>query len=172
LLSLSEFREEFKEDMVRVLNNRETAKWLLSPPFPYSEKDADEFLSRYKNDENSLNMNFAIVNEGKFIGGIGLKLKSEEYAEVGFYIDELQRNKGYCSDALIKILDYAFGKLDIPVIKAEVFEGNTASERVLSKCGFKFEKDSEQAERLGVTYNTKLFKIEKAEFIHRNTKKI
>ena len=172
MLSISEFREEFKEEMIRVLNNRETAKWLLSPPFPYSEKDADEFLSRYKNEENSLTRNFAIVKDGKFIGGIGLKLKSEEYAEVGFYIDESQRNKGYCSDALIKILEYGFGKLNLPVIKAEVFEGNTASERVLSKCGFKFEKESEQAERLGVTYNTKLFKIEKAEFIQRITKKI
>lgn len=172
MISLSEFKEEFKEDMIRVLNNRDTAKWLLSPPFPYSEKDADEFLSRYKNDENSLNRNFAIVNDGKFIGGIGLKLKSEEFAEVGFYIDESERNKGYCSDAILKILEYAFNKLNQPVIKAEVFEGNSASERVLHKCGFKFEKDSEKAERLGITYNTKLFKIERAEFIQHKTQKI
>ncbi|HAY33698.1 MAG TPA: GNAT family N-acetyltransferase [Ignavibacteria bacterium] len=164
MLIISEFKEEFKEDMVRVLNNRETAKWLLSPPFPYSEKDADDFLRGYKNDKNSLNRNFAIVKDGKFIGGIGLKLKSVDYAEVGFYIDELQRNKGYCSEALIKILEYGFEKLNLPAIKAEVFEGNSASERVLSKCGFRYEKESEQAVRLGVTYNTKLFKIEKAEF--------
>ena len=59
--------------------------------------------------------------------------------ETGYWIGEPYWGKGFATEALNKVLDFAFDELQIVRVQAFVFEGNTASERVLEKCGFKQE---------------------------------
>jgi len=58
---------------------------------------------------------------------------------VGYWLGEEYRGNGYASEALNKILDFGFNKLNLQRIHAHVFEENIASEKLLLKCGFEFE---------------------------------
>ena len=43
------------------------------------------------------------------------------------------------TEVLQAILNYAFNEIELNRIQADVFDGNIASERVLTKCGMQFE---------------------------------
>lgn len=48
-------------------------------------------------------------------------------------------NKGIMTEVLRAVLAYAFHKIGLNRVQAEVFAGNTASEHVLLKCGMQYE---------------------------------
>lgn len=50
-----------------------------------------------------------------------------------------ERNKGYCTEAVIIMVDYLFLSKDIVRIQAETLLKNLASQKVLEKAGFKKE---------------------------------
>lgn len=55
--------------------------------------------------------------------------------EVGYYIDAPYRRKGYMTEALIEIINWAFSNPCIKYIKARTAKDNFASQRVLQKAG-------------------------------------
>lgn len=57
-------------------------------------------------------------------------------AEIGYFIGEPYWNKGIVTTAVNLITEYGFKQLGIIRIHTGVFEYNTASMRVLEKCGF------------------------------------
>jgi RimJ/RimL family protein N-acetyltransferase len=57
-------------------------------------------------------------------------------AEMGYCIDERLWGKGVCTAAAKLACQYAFDESDILRVFAELFACNTASCRVLEKCGF------------------------------------
>lgn len=69
------------------------------------------------------------------IGGIGFKGgPANGTIEIGYGIAESARGHGYATDAVRALLQLVTGQ-DLSVI-AETEPGNTASERVLQRCGF------------------------------------
>ncbi|ANU09480.1 alanine acetyltransferase [Planococcus antarcticus DSM 14505] len=57
-------------------------------------------------------------------------------AVVGYALDKRYNNKGYTTESVKLIVDYAFQKLALHRIEAGVMPGNDASIRVLEKAGF------------------------------------
>lgn len=91
---------------------------------------------------------FAIDYNGEYVGNIGLHPGSDVYrksAEIGYFLGEPYWNKGIMTEAVKKIVEYGFANLDIVRIHTGIFEYNTASQRVLEKCGFKKEAVFEKA---------------------------
>ncbi|NBO45930.1 MAG: N-acetyltransferase [Actinobacteria bacterium] len=76
------------------------------------------------------------TNDGEtVIGGIGFKGGPTNGAiEIGYGIAESARGHGYATDAVRALLQLVSGQ-DLRVT-AETEPGNTASERVLQRCGF------------------------------------
>ena len=70
-LVLRQYKLEDVDDIVEGLNNLNVTKWLQGAPYPYTEKDALDFIN--KSIDNSL-YNFAIIlkSENKVIGGTQL----------------------------------------------------------------------------------------------------
>jgi RimJ/RimL family protein N-acetyltransferase len=130
-----------KDAMLKYANNRNISKNLRdSFPFPYTEKDADNWLNLgcVQNPE----LNFAIANPQELIGGIGLLLQADVYrysAEVGYWLAEPFWGKGITTKALIAFTKYAFEQFELRRLFAGVFEGNTPSVKVLENAGYKFE---------------------------------
>jgi len=92
------------------------------------------------------------------VGGIGLHKKFEHSAEVGYWVGEEYWGKGYATEALNKILDKGFNELNFTRIQAHVFEGNIASEKLLLKCGFEYERFLKNFHNKGNSFiNSKLF---------------
>ena len=91
-------------------------------------------------------LNFAIANDKELVGAIGLKPQEDVNrfsVEIGYWLAEPFWGKGIAVEAVKALTEFAFNpdQVGIPFnrIFAGVFEGNTASEKVLQKAGYKRE---------------------------------
>lgn len=130
-----------KEALLNYANNYNISKNLRDTfPYPYTENDANIWISAAINQNPELN--FAIANEHELIGGIGLFKQPDVYrysAEIGYWLAEPYWGKGIATTSLIALSKYAFTKLNFNRLFAGVFQGNTSSMRVLEKAGYKLE---------------------------------
>ena len=77
------------------------------------------------------------LKDGTHIGELCFKgLSANGIAEIGYGISEEYQNNGYAAEAVKAVLEWAFAHPDVAAIEAETNSGNTASIRVLEKCGF------------------------------------
>ena len=112
------------------------------------------------NDDDSMNwnLNFAMKNpflEGWAMWYILLKKDDDRLeaigncgfkgipdingaVEVGYSIMESHHRKGYATEAVNALIDWAFGHEDVKKIIAHTLPDLIASQAVLKKCGFKF----------------------------------
>lgn len=75
--------------------------------------------------------------DGTHIGDLCFKGITEEAAtEIGYGIDEAFQNCGYATEAVSALTQWALAQSCITAVVAQTEEGNTASQRVLSKAGF------------------------------------
>lgn len=75
---------------------------------------------------------------GTHIGELCFKgLSADGTAEIGYGISEEYQNNGYATEAVKAILEWAFSHPEVTAVEAETDPDNTASIRVLEKCGFK-----------------------------------
>jgi len=78
--------------------------------------------------------------DGNIIGEVQLQFYSHnDSAEVWYSMDERYQNQGYMTEALSAVRDYALQELNIRRLQAACTNENTASRRVLQKCGFQYE---------------------------------
>ena len=109
-----------------------------------SKEETLKYLRSIKDNSN----NFAIVlkEENKVIGAIDLKDVSDRFSsvsvnpdakEIGFVLNENYWGKGYVSEALDALLNYAFRTLGISEIVGSHDSKNIGSERVQEKNGMK-----------------------------------
>ena len=77
------------------------------------------------------------LKDGTHIGGLCFKgLSADGIAEIGYGISEEYQNKGYATEAVKGVLEWAFSRPEVTAVEAETDPDNTASKRVLEKCGF------------------------------------
>lgn len=106
-------------------------------PHPYMLADAENFLQKFSGQDPVTF--FGIDYNGEYAGNISLVPGQDVYrksAEIGYFIGEPYWNKGIVTASVNLITEYGFTHLDIIRIHTGVFEYNTASMRVLEKCGF------------------------------------
>ena len=106
-------------------------------PYPYMEKDAEEWLKMVTDNDTITGIYRAIVYDGKLIGSISVEKKDDD-AEIGYMILNEYTNKGIATEAVKQICSIAFKALSIEQITANVYQPNIASIRVLLKNGFKY----------------------------------
>lgn len=109
-------------------------------PHPYMRRDGREFLRRMRSTRPETT--FAIVVEGRAVGGIGFVLKEDVErvsAEVGYWLGEAFWGRGITTDALAAITDYAIKTHGLSRLYAVPFAWNVASCRVLEKAGYVLE---------------------------------
>jgi ribosomal-protein-alanine N-acetyltransferase len=127
--------------MAKLANNEKIFRNVRDAfPHPYTLADAIAFIDQCKN-QDPINI-FAIEYAGNYVGNIGLVPGSDVYrksAEIGYFIGEPYWNKGIVTTALKLITDYCFHDRGMIRVFTGVFEYNTASMRVLEKCGFEKE---------------------------------
>ena len=86
---------------------------------------------------------WAIVlrENGKMIGTCGFaKLDAtNNLAEVGYVINPRYCGRNVATEAVQAVLDYGFSELGLRRIEARYMIGNSASRRVMEKCGMTFE---------------------------------
>lgn len=111
-------------------------------PFPYTIKDAEDFITSMLSADESKTFAFAIAVDNKAIGSISVFRKDNihsQTAEMGYYVAEPYWGKGLGTSAIKQICDFIFSHTDIIRIFAEPFAHNAASCRILEKAGFSLE---------------------------------
>ena len=106
-------------------------------PYPYTEKDAEEWLKMVTDNYTITGIYRAIVYDGKLIGSISVEKKDDD-AEIGYMLLNEYSNKGIGTEAVRQVCSIAFKILSLEQITANVFQPNIASIRVLLKNGFKY----------------------------------
>ncbi len=78
---------------------------------------------------------------GKLIGTIGYHVWSlaNRFGEVGYALSKDFWNKGYTTEAFSEVIRYGFERMKLERIEATCKLPNTASEKVMLKCGMHFE---------------------------------
>jgi len=152
---LRKLKIEDKERLLEFANNEKISINLRDGfPHPYTEMDAERFLSNVVN--NLQDQIFAIEYNGIYVGNISLIKCSDVYrksAEIGYLLDEKYWNKGIMTRAVDLICEYGFREMDIVRIYTGVFEYNIASQKVLEKCGY----TKEAVFRKSICKNDKLY---------------
>jgi ribosomal-protein-alanine N-acetyltransferase len=143
--SLINLRELSVNDakLITSFMNYKIAKNLYDIPYPYTMKNAVDFIRSSHSDFNSLNaIQFAIeyksVNDSlSFVGVIGLKGIDlvDRKASLGYWIGEEYWGKGIVTTAVQLVISYAFSELGLEEIYDYVFHENKPSIRVLEKNG-------------------------------------
>jgi [ribosomal protein S5]-alanine N-acetyltransferase len=138
---LRPWRPDDAESLIRNANDREV--WINMRdrfPHPYTAADADAWIALASSSEPLTN--FAIVEGGEAIGGIGLELGSDVHrisAEVGYWLGRAHWGKGVMATVLPEFSRWAMEAFGLLRIFATAFAWNPASVRVLEKSGYTFE---------------------------------
>lgn len=111
-------------------------------PYPYTTKDAVDFISDcVKNDEKKQILR-AIDIQGNAVGGIGVFIQDNVHrvtAEMGYWLGEDYWGQGIMSSAIRQMCSVVFSYYDVVRIYAQPFETNIGSRKALEKAGFKLE---------------------------------
>ena len=109
-------------------------------PYPYTFKEATEFIKFTQQDKS--NAIFGVEYNNEIVGATGLHGQEDINRfsmELGYWIGEAFWSKGIATKAVALIIDYGFKNLDINRIFAGTIEGNLASSKVLERNNFKLE---------------------------------
>jgi len=163
-IMLREWKTEDAPDLTAAINNKKVLDNLRDGiPYPYTEKDASEFIAATLSAEKGTQYAYTICYGDKVIGSIGVFRKDNVHrytAEIGYYIGEPYWSKGIMTEAVRQMCAYVFENTNIVRIFAEPYAYNDASCRVLEKAGFQFEGVLRQnAVKNGQSVDMKMYAI-------------
>lgn len=135
-------------------------EYLIYPLYSNAE-DIKEWLSSINKDEKKLDYGYVLKETGELIGsgGIYFKEDKENRWEIGYNLAYDFWGKGYATEAISKIIEYARSRFDIPEIYGNFAVENKGSQRVMEKLGMTFFEDSEYTKLDGSrTYKAKTYR--------------
>ncbi len=137
-LVLRPFNLEDSEQVKVLAGDKLIADVTSNIPHPYTEDMAKEWIiSHSPKWQNKELASFAIIikESNLLIGAISLMNLLETEGELGYWIGVEYWNKGYCSEACKKIIDYGFNSLKLERMHARHLSRNPASGKVLLNSG-------------------------------------
>jgi len=121
----------------------EVARTTLNIPHPYPDGAAEKWIAshlpQYMDKKNAV---FAIRSSttGELYGAINLGLNMpHQNGELGYWIGVPFWNKGFCTDAARRLIEFGFDDIGLNKIYARHLGGNAGSGRVMEKIGMKKE---------------------------------
>lgn len=126
------------------------AKWLPFVPFTKELKNTQSYISSViGNRDESGNEVYTIWFKGEFAGLISYVNtdKINEKTEIGYWLTEKMTGKGIITNCSRALVELAFEKMMMNRITIRCALGNTPSENVALRLGFRFEGIEREGER-------------------------
>lgn len=126
----------------KLVAHPEIASTTLNIPHPYEAGMAEGWIATHEPAWRRGEIaTFAITEPSDgLVGAIGLTIElKHQRAEAGYWIGLPFWGKGYATEALLTIIAFGFGQLNLNRIHASHFTRNPASGRVMIKAGMQFE---------------------------------
>ena len=135
-LALRAPRLEDAKTVAALADDRRIAENTARIPHPYKMSDAESFITG-ANKAGGEAVFLITLRDGTIAGACGLVMQ-EQTPELGFWLGVSHWGKGYATEALHAVIDYAFTDLAHEALQAGARVTNPASRRVLEKCGFQW----------------------------------
>lgn len=135
---LSDVNERYYQWM----NDPEVIKYMESRFYPNSVEEISEFVRSKTRDKDNAFMAIMLKEDDRHIGNIKLGPINtiHRYADVALIIGEKDCwGKGYATEAICLIVDYAFNRLNLHKLTAGCYEANQGSAKCFQKAGFTIE---------------------------------
>jgi len=104
-------------------------------PHPYRIADAEEFIAAANSRDGEAC--FMVTRDSRLIGACGVDLRGAG-PELGYWFGAPFWGRGYATEAVRALIDYAFGDLGCERLHSGARVSNPASRRVLEKCAFQW----------------------------------
>ena len=117
-------------------NDRRIAENTARIPHPYKTSDAESFITG-ANKSGGEAAFLITLRDDTIIGACGL-MDQDGTPELGYWLGAPFWGKGYATEAMHAVIDYAFCDLGHEALQAGARVTNPASRRVLEKCGFQW----------------------------------
>jgi len=170
-LDLIQISQEHLGDIFKLFSDRRVTQFYNITALTEeleAQKYLDWFSSRFA-DKTGIRWGISLKGHSNIIGTLGFNNFIKRHrANLGYDLQADFWNKGYVTEALKAVIEFGFKTLDINRIEAEVMQGNTASERVLAKLGFK----NEGILRAWMYWNDKHYDITMFSLLHSDFKYI
>jgi len=135
-LALRAPRLEDAKTVAALANDRRIAENTARIPHPYRLSDAESFIGGAgKAGEAAF---LITLRNKKVIGACGIMFHYDDMPELGYWLGVPYWGKGFATEALHALIDYAFTDLNHEALQAGSRVTNPASRRVLEKCGFQW----------------------------------
>ncbi len=120
-----------------LVNDRRIAENTARIPYPYKISDAEAFLASVNRNGGETVFLITLPN-GMPVGACGMTPQERQAPELGYWLGVKHWGKGYATEAVHALVDYAFGDLGYESLQSGARVTNPASRRVLEKCGFQW----------------------------------
>jgi len=139
-LTLRAFTVDDAPDVQRLAGEYEVALNTLLIPHPYPDGAAEQWIATHESDFAGNRVHhFALDASGALVGAMGLVMKGDGLAEIGYWIGKPYWGQGYATEAAREVVRYGFEQCGLQRIFAAHFVRNPASGRVLQKLGMQHE---------------------------------
>ena len=130
-------------DMYEYARIPEVTEYLLWEAHPDIEYTASYIASVQRYYKNGQYFDYAVIlkEEDKMIGTCGFARVDDlnRCGEIGYVLNPAYRGRGYASEAARALMKMGFTELGLHRIEARYMVKNTASRRVMERCGMTFE---------------------------------
>jgi ribosomal-protein-alanine N-acetyltransferase len=141
-LDLIKIKQEHLKDIFKLFVDPQVTQYYNVVTLT-KESDAQKFIDLYKKrfkDKLGIRWGISLKGTNSIIGTIGFNnIVNQHRATIGYDLQPNFWNNGYITEALQEVVDFGFKNFAINRIEAEVMQDNIASEKALTKLGFKKE---------------------------------
>jgi RimJ/RimL family protein N-acetyltransferase len=128
---------EDAKHVAALANDKRIAENTRRIPHPYSRADAEDFIAAANTPQGD--MQFLITTRaGLPVGACGIATHDDAAPEIGYWLGVKHWGKGYGTEAVRALIDFAFTELAHESLAAGARVTNPASRRILEKCGFQW----------------------------------
>lgn len=138
-LTLRPFTLDDAPAVHRHCSSVEVARNTLMIPHPYPDGAAELWISKHAEDWEENRIHHFALDDGQLAGAMGLIMKGDAIAELGYWIGVELWNRGYATEAAREVLRYGFEEVGLHRIFAGYFVRNAPSGRVMEKIGMRYE---------------------------------
>ena len=168
-LSLRKARKEDLEDIFEYASNDNVARylqWDTHLNIDVTRQYLNDVLKEYSEGKDGPWM-IVYKPDKKVVGAIHIITYDERNStvEIGYVLSEKYWNRGIITEALKSVIAHCIDELRVNRIQLRCKSENTASERVMRKCGLKIEGEMRDAVyEKGRYWNFRFFSVLKSEY--------
>ncbi len=129
-------RLEDAKAVALLANDKRIAENTRRIPHPYARTDADDFISAVNIPGGEIAFLITKPNDA-IIGACGIS-NQDGMPDVGYWLGVKYWGRGFATEAVRALIDFAFTELGHDVLQAGARVTNPASRRILEKCGFQW----------------------------------